>query len=59
MRFLYEKADYELMREGLKEIDWKSQFESCNVREMWDFFKQVMLNVRDIYVPIQQDRSNA
>ena len=47
------------MREDLKEIDWKSQFESCNVHEMWNFFKQVMLDLRDLYVPIQHDRSNA
>ena len=38
-RYLFEKVDYELMREDLKEIDWKSQF------EMWNFFKQVMLDL--------------
>ena len=58
-QYLYEMADYELMREDLKEIDWKSQFESCNVHEMWNFLKQVMLDLRDLYVPTQNDRSNA
>ena len=59
MRYQFEKADYELMREDLKEIDWKSQFESFNVPEMLNLFKKVMLDLGDPYVPIQHDRSNA
>ena len=59
IRDRFEKADYGLMREDLKEIDWKSQFESFNVHEMLNLFKKFMLDLGDPYVPIQHDRSNA
>ena len=51
MKFLYDKADYDAMREKLGAVDWKAELKEGPIEESWLFFKQKLHTVLDRYTP--------
>src|SRR5215469_11975224 len=50
----YFKADYDLVREELSEIDWNEKINPSNVESTWSNIKAELLGVRDKYVSVKQ-----
>ena len=51
MKYLYDKADYDAMREKLGAVDWEAEFKEGPIEESWLFFKQKLHTVLDRYTP--------
>ena len=47
MKYLYDKADYDAMREKLGAVDWEAEFKERPIEESWLFFKQKLHTVLD------------
>lgn len=49
--FLYNIGDYDSMRSELASISWEEVFESKDLNERWDFFKNKLHECMDSYIP--------
>ena len=50
----FKHADWDLMRSHLAIVDWEETFNYCgntNVDKMWEFFKETIVNMTELYVP--------
>ena len=55
-RFLYNKANYEMMKNDLNNHDWKDCLSELKpIEDSWKEFKDILLNLRDGYVPKSKD----
>ena len=50
------KGDYAKINEALSNIDWKVIFCNQSVEEMWTSFKEIILRLTKLYVPIKKER---
>ena len=45
--------DYAQLREVAQKIDWSEIIKGCNVEDDWVAFKNVIIDIRDKYIPKQ------
>ena len=56
----YSKGNYVALNEGLRGIDWDGEFKDCeSVEEMWQKFRDKLLRLVEINVPVRTKRSAA
>ena len=51
-RYIYDKGDYEGMREEIRDIDWEKELEKrITVKEKWNFISKKINSISEKYIP--------
>ena len=50
--YRYDKANFQKIKEGLKEVDWENKLKGENVEDMWGLIKEELIQKRNMFVPI-------
>ena len=57
-RKLYDKADFEKIREEINNIDWEDQLGKYNnVEDMWKFFHSTIMEIEEKFIPTRSNRN--
>ena len=52
IKYNYDKANYEIIKEKLDSMEWGVRFEGKSVQDMWEIFRKEVIELRDTLVPI-------
>jgi len=57
-RYIFNKGDYQAIRQSLGEVDWDEALETDSVEEAWQTLKQILMSTADKHIPKKSFKSN-
>ena len=53
----FQRADFNLFRTMVERVPWEVVLESVGAQEGWEYFKETVLKVQDLTIPMSQKTS--
>ena len=49
--YKYKKANYNILKELLEELDWDKKLSTNSVNDVWEFLKTMLKDFKDKHIP--------